>query len=208
MIEKVEIYYTKSGKKASLEEILEALSKYTKGCINNNKSLYDGIFFNIACIKNAKIFFNSRKVEWEDYKKKHFILNTKGKMHEIVAKIVLGKDAKGKENLPEKIDNDRNKKSYLFKIYEAPSRIVKTLNLINKYKQSDNDGNKEKLKRACLLLAFKNPSRYKLITTVLNNEEKWEKFCEAAKEKEEYFKSNQAKKLEAIYNDLIILKKQ
>ncbi len=204
MIENVKIDYTKSGKNASLEEILEALSKYTKGCINNNKLLYDSIFFSIACIKNAKIFFSSKKAEWESYKKKRFILNTKDKKHEIVAKIVLGKDAKGKENLPSKIDDEKNKKSYLFKIYEAPSRIVKTLNLINKFKVS---GNKAKLKQACLLLAFKNPSRYKRIITILNDEEEWGKFCEAAKEKEEYFESNQAKKLEEIYNDLIILKK-
>ena len=205
MIEKVEIDYTEAGGKASLEEILKSLSKYIKNCMNNKKSLYDKIFFSIACMGNAKIFFSSRKVEWQNCKKKHFILNTKDKKHEIVAKIAMGKDAKGTENLPAKIDDEKNKKSYLFKIYEAPSRIVKTLSLINNYKQ---DKNEAKLKQACLLLSFKNPSRQKLITTLLNDEEKWEGFCEAAKEKERYFNSNQAKKLKAIYKDLIILKKQ
>ena len=205
MIEKVEIDYTEAGKKASLEEILKSLSKYIKNCMNNRKNLYDNIFFNIACMGNAKIFFSSRKVEWQNYKKKHFILNTKDKKHEIVAKIAMGKDAKGTENLPAKIDDEKNKKSNLFKIYKAPSRIVKTLSLINNYKQ---DKNEAKLKQACLLLAFKNSSRQKLITTLLSDEEKWGGFCEAAKEKEEYFESHQAKNLEAIYKDLIILKKQ
>lgn len=205
MIEKVEIDYTEAGKKASLDEILKSLSKYIKNCMNNRKNLYDNIFFNIACMGNAKIFFSSRKVEWQNYKKKHFILNTKDKKHEIVAKIAMGKDAKGTENLPAKIDDEKNKKSNLFKIYKAPSRIVKTLSLINNYKQ---DKNEAKLKQACLLLAFKNPSRQKLITTLLNDKEKWGKFCEAAEQKERYFNSHQAKKLEAIYKDLIILKKQ
>ena len=64
----------------------------------------------------------------------------------------------------------------------------------------------------CLLLSkvgTKNsPERYRLVVTLLNDEEKWGKFCEVAKAKEEYFESHQAKKLEAIYKDLIILKKQ
>ena len=205
MIEKVEIDYTEAGGKASLEEILKSLSKYIKNCMNNKKSLYDKIFFSIACMWNAKIFFSSRKVEWQNCKKKHYILNTKDKKHEIVAKIAMGKDAKGTENLPAKIDDEKNKKSYLFKIYKAPSRILKTLNLINKHKQ---DKNEAKLKQACLLLAFKNQSRCNLIKKLLNEEEKWGKFCEAAEQKERYFNSNQAKKLEAIYKDLIILKQQ
>lgn len=205
MIEKVEIDYTEAGGKASLEEILKSLSKYIKNCMNNKKSLYDKIFFSIACMWNAKIFFSSRKVEWQNCKKKHFILNNKDKKREIVAKIAMGKDAKGTENLPAKIDDEKNKKSYLFKIYEAPSVIVRILDSINEFKAS---GNKAKLKQACLLLSLKNQSRQKLITTLLNDKEKWGKFCEAAEQKERYFNSNQAKKLEAIYKDLIILKQQ
>lgn len=204
MIEKIEIDYTEAGKKASLEEILKSLSKYIKNCMNNRKNLYDNIFFSIACMENAKIFFNSRKVEWQNYKKKHFILNTKNKKHEIVAKIAMGKDAKGTENLPDKIDDEKNKKSYLFKIYKAPSRILKTLNLINKHKQ---DKNEAKLKQACLLLAFKNQSRCNLIKKLLNEEEKWEKFCDVAEKAEKHFESHQAKKFEEIYRDLAALSK-
>lgn len=204
MIEKIEIDYTEAGKKASLEEILKSLSKYIKNCMNNRKNLYDNIFFSIACMESAKIFFNSRKVEWQNYKKKHFILNTKNKKREIVAKIAMGEDAKGTENLPAKIDDEKNKKSHLFKIYKAPFRIVKTLNLINKHKQ---DKNEAKLNQACLLLAFKNQSRCNLIKKLLNEKEKWEKFCDVAEKAEKYFESHQAKKLEGIYRDLAVLSK-
>ena len=202
MIERVESVYTKSGEDADLKKILKVLKKYTTDCTNssNSKSFYDKIFCSISFMNFARRFFNNIKEK---------DLRDKDKKYEIITKIAVDPNASGKRALSDKIDDEENKKSYLFRIYKAPSRIVMILNSINKFKASRN---KAKLREKCLLLSkvgTKNsPERYRLIVTLLSDEEKWGKFCEVAKQKERYFNSHQAKKLEEIYEDLETLSKQ